>query len=403
MKKFFPLLLFYSLDYLYLVFQDVTFFIYILIIQHKILFIKKALKRSKILYKNLFNNLKKYKQNKEIIIKNYVNKNKKEMDTFEEDITNEKDLISKDDLEKTNSLAIKSLDESAFDFLEFLKEKYFLLITFNKSNNNIQINNKSIFKIFELFNNKKDKENFEEVLLNHITCTINEKDDFNTINQGIENSVEILDSPYIELLSNTNNYKINFNKKEENKIFEDIKKNLLIYEEQNNKLNINSKSIKKICKFLGKNIFDISDYINIIVLYLNEDEINKVFIQNKILDKYNKSEEKFYFLGNKKLETDLIIPEKNKKNSIYKLNFLFDKILNKIDNIENISDLSEDFQIKKNENENIPKKYIEQKIKVDSHNYDEIENNKSEDEEYDLSKDDKCNCQKDLCEFCNIF
>jgi hypothetical protein len=325
------------------------------------------------------------------------------MDTFEEDITNEKDLISKDDLEKTNSLAIKSLDESAFDFLEFLKEKYFLLITFNKSNNNIQINNKSIFKIFELFNNKKDKENFEEVLLNHITCTINEKDDFNTINQGIENSVEILDSPYIELLSNTNNYKINFNKKEENKIFEDIKKNLLIYEEQNNKLNINSKSIKKICKFLGKNIFDISDYINIIVLYLNEDEINKVFIQNKILDKYNKSEEKFYFLGNKKLETDLIIPEKNKKNSIYKLNFLFDKILNKIDNIENISDLSEDFQIKKNENENIPKKYIEQKIKVDSHNYDEIENNKSEDEEYDLSKDDKCNCQKDLCEFCNIF
>ena len=325
------------------------------------------------------------------------------MDTFEEDITNEKDLISKDDLEKTNSLAIKSLDESAFDFLEFLKEKYFLLITFIKSNNNIQINNKSIFKIFELFNNKKDKENFEEVLLNHITCTINEKDDFNTINQGIENSVEILDSPYIELLSKTNSYKINFNKKEENKIFEDIKKNLLIYEEQNNKLNINSKSIKKICKFLGKNIFDISDYINIIVLYLNEDEINKVFIQNKILDKYNKSEEKFYFLGNKKLETDLIIPEKNKKNSIYKLNFLFDKILNKIDNIENISDLSEDFQIKKNENENIPKKYIEQKIKVDSHNYDEIENNKSEDEEYDLSKDDKCNCQKDLCEFCNIF
>jgi hypothetical protein len=326
------------------------------------------------------------------------------MDTFEEDITNEKDLISKDDLEKSNSLAIKSLDETAFDFLEFLKEKYFLSITFKKSNNNVQISNKSIFKIFESFNDKNDKENLEEVLLNHITCTINEKDDFNTINHGIENSMEILDAPYVELLNKTNNYKINFNnKKEENKAFEDIKKNLLIYEEQNNKLNINSKSIKKICKFLGKNIFDISDYINIIVLYLNEDEINKVFIQNKILDKYNKSEEKFYFLGNKKLETDLIIPEKNKKNSIYKLNFLFDKILNKIDNIENISDLSEDFQIKKNENENIPKKYIEQKIKVDSHNYDEIENNKSEDEEYDLSKDDKCNCQKDLCEFCNIF
>ena len=62
MKKFFPLLLFYSLDYLYLVFQDVTFFIYILIIQHEILFIKKALKRSKILYKNLLKNTNKIKK-----------------------------------------------------------------------------------------------------------------------------------------------------------------------------------------------------------------------------------------------------------------------------------------------------------------------------------------------------
>ena len=325
------------------------------------------------------------------------------MDTFEEDITNEKDLISKDDLEKSNSLAIKSLDETAFDFFEFLKEKYFLLITFKKSNNNMQIDNKSIFKIFGLFNDKNEKENFEEVLLNHITCTINEKDDFNTINHGIENSIEVLDAPYIELLNKTNNYKINFNKKGENKDFEYIKKNLLIYEEQNNKLNVKSKSIKKICKFLGKNIFDMSDYINILVLYLNEDEINKAFIQNKILDKYNKSGEKFYFLGNKKLETDLIIPEKNKKNCIYKLNSLFDKILNKIDNIENMSDLSEDNQLEINKKENMPKKYIKQKIKGNPDSYNEIENNKSEDEELGLSKDNKCNCQKDLCEFCNIF
>lgn len=328
------------------------------------------------------------------------------MDTFEEDITNEKDLISKDDLEKSNSLAIKSLDETAFDFLEFLKEKYFLSITFKKSNNNVQINNKSIFKIFEFFNDKKDKENFEEVLLNHITCTINEKDDFNTINHGIENSMEVLDAPYVELLNKTNNYKINFNsKKEENKAFEDIKKNLLnslIYEEQNNKLNVQSKSIKKICKFLGKNIFDMSDYINIIVLYLNEDEINKDFIQNRIVDKYNKSEEKFYFIGNKKLEMDLIVPEKNKKNSIYKLNSLFDKILIKIDNVDS-SDLSEDNEIEKNENESVPKKYIDQKIKANSDNYYEVVNNKSEDEESGLPKDDKCNCQKDLCEICNIF
>ena len=153
---------------------------------------------------------------------------------------------------------------------------------------------------------------------------------------------------------------------------------------------------------MGKNIFDMSDYINIIVLYLNEDEINKDFIQNRIVDKYNKSEEKFYFIGNKKLEMDLIVPEKNKKNSIYKLNSLFDKILIKIDNVDS-SDLSEDNEIEKNENESVPKKYIDQKIKANSDNYYEVVNNKSEDEESGLPKDDKCNCQKDLCEICNIF
>ena len=41
------------------------------------------------------------------------------MDTFEEEITNERDLISKDDIDKSNnSLAIKSLDAGAFDFIE---------------------------------------------------------------------------------------------------------------------------------------------------------------------------------------------------------------------------------------------------------------------------------------------
>ena len=71
------------------------------------------------------------------------------MDTFEEDITNEKDLISKDDIEKSNSLAIKSLDETGFDFIELLNEKYILFITLKKLNNTpIQITNKSILKIF---------------------------------------------------------------------------------------------------------------------------------------------------------------------------------------------------------------------------------------------------------------
>ena len=63
------------------------------------------------------------------------------MDTFEEEITNEKDMISKDDLDKSNSLAIKSLDATAFDFVELLKDKFFLIVTSKKTNNGINIRN----------------------------------------------------------------------------------------------------------------------------------------------------------------------------------------------------------------------------------------------------------------------
>ena len=319
------------------------------------------------------------------------------MDTFEEEITNEKDLISKDDIDKSNnSLAIKSLDAGAFDFIELLKEKFFLLITLKKSDNEILIKNKSILKIFELFCDKNDKENIESTLLNYIACIINEKEENNSIN--------ILDAPYVELLKRTKNYKINFNiKNNEDNPYEDMKNNLMmIYEEQNNKIDIKENSLNKICKFLGKNIFDISDYINVLVLYLNEEELNKAYIQKNIIDKYSKSGENFYFSGIKKFETELIIPEKNKKNGIYKLNSLFDKILNKIENVENISDLSEeDNNIEKNKIkiDNIPKKYIGQKYD------DEINYNKNNEEENGLPRDEdnKFNCQKDICEKCIVF
>ena len=299
------------------------------------------------------------------------------MDTFEEDITNEKDLISKDDIEKSNSLAIKSLDETGFDFIELLNEKYILFITLKKLNNTpIQITNKSILKIFKLFCDKDNKENLEENLLNHITCTIAENNDFITINPVVDNSIgiDILDAPYVELLKNTKNYKINFTKK-----------------------GIGDKDIDR---FLGKTIFDMSDYINILVLYFNEDEINKIFIQNKILEKYNKTEEKINFLGTKNFETKLVIPEKNKKNGINKLNNFFEKVLNRIDSIDNMSSFSENQKKDNNEDdEKVPKKFIEQKIKIKSVKYEEI----NDDEEFGIRQNNKCNCQEDLCSICNIF
>ena len=324
------------------------------------------------------------------------------MDTFDEDITNEKDLISKDDIEKSNSLAIKSLNETGFNFIDLLQEKFFLQITLTKSNNMLQIPNKSILKIFEFFaDDKNNKENFEETLLNHITCLIQEKEDFPTINHSM--GVEILDAPFVELLRRTKNYKINLNKKKnDNKEIEYIKNNLLIYEDnKSNKININSNSIKKICKLLGKTIFDISDYINVLILYLNEDEINQAFIQNKIIDKYNKTEENINFLGKKNMESNLVVPEKNNKKGISQYNHLFDKVLNRIDNVENLSEFSEEKNIEINEDEIIPKKYIEQKM-IKKLYHDNDGGNNIEDQ-YVMTNEDKCNCQKDLCLFCNVF
>ena len=327
------------------------------------------------------------------------------MDNFEGDITDEKDLISKDEIEKSNSFARKSVNETV-NFIEFLEEKFFLIVTLKKSNESLQMKNKSILKIFELFNHKNNKDSFEEILLEHITCIITDKDDFDTINHGNENSIgnEILDGRYVELLNQTKIYKISFTKKGiGNTVIDDMKKNLLIYkEEQKNKLSVKSSSIKKICKLLGKTIFDMSDYINVLLVYLNEDEINTIFIQNKILDKYNKIDEKINFEGIKKYETELIIPDKNKKIEINKYSDIFEKVLNRIDNMENLSDFSEENKMNEN-NENIPKKFIEEKSKIKSANYESRDNNKSDEEEYRLKRDEHCICQKDLCSFCTVF
>lgn len=327
------------------------------------------------------------------------------MDNFEGDITDEKDLISKDEFEKSNSFARKSVNETV-NFIEFLEEKFFLIVNLKKSNESLQMRNKSILKIFELFNHKNNKDSFEEILLEHITCIITDKDDFDTINHGNENSIgnEILDGRYVELLNQTKIYKISFTKKGiGNSVIDNMKKNLLIYEEeQKNKLSVKSSSIKKICKLLGKTIFDMSDYINVLLVYLNEDEINTIFIQNKILDKYNKIDEKINFEGIKKYETELIIPDKNKKIEINKYSDIFEKVLNRIDNMENLSDFSEENKMNEN-NENIPKKFIEEKSKIKSANYESRDNNKSDEEEYRLKRDEHCICQKDLCSFCTVF
>ena len=289
--------------------------------------------------------------------------------------------------------------------MDLLKDKFFLLITICKNKNIINVSNKSIFKIMKLFG----EENYENILSDYITFNvlddnISYKEEFALNNQ--ENSIGILDAPFVKLLEQTQNYKINITSVPINPL-DEIKKELSNYESQKNKININSASIKKICKYLNKSIYDISDYINILILYLDRNDLNKATIQSTIIDKYSKSGINEYFMGKKNYNINLEIPLKIDKIQLFKYDDLFENVLNKIDNIENNSS-EEIFEEKKDKiinNEDIletPKKFIEQKIKINKLKYDDdkddIDNN-----ENDNNVQNKCNCQKDVCSFCTIF
>jgi len=325
------------------------------------------------------------------------------MALYEGEILYEKDLsISKESEEKSNSLYIKSLSDS--NIMDLLKDKFFLLITICKNRNIINVSNKSIFKIMKLFS----EENYENILSDYITFNvlddnISYKEEFALNNQ--ENSIGILDAPFVKLLEQTQNYNINITSAPINPL-DEIKKELSNYESQKNKININSISIKKICKYLNKSIYDISDYINILILYLDRNDLNKATIQSTIIDKYSKNGINENFMGKKNYNINLEIPLKIDKIPLFKYDGLFENVLNKIDNIENNSS-EEIFEEKKDKiinNEDIletPKKYIEQKIKINKLKYDDkddIDNN-----ENDNNVQNKCNCQKDVCSFCTIF
>lgn len=325
------------------------------------------------------------------------------MALYEGEILYEKDLsISKESEEKSNSLYIKSLNDS--NIMGLLKDKFFLLITICKNKSIINVSNKSIFKIMNLFS----EENYENIISDYITFNvlddnISYKEDFILNNQ--ENSLGILDAPFVKLLEKTQNYKINITSISNNPL-DEIKKELSNYESQKNKININSISIKKICKYLNKTIYDLSDYINILILYLDRNDLNKATIQSTIIDKYSKTGLNEYFMGKKNYDINLEIPLKIVKIPLFKYDDLFENVLNKIDNIENNSseEIFEDKKDKIINNEDIletPKKFIEQKIKINKLKYDDkddIDNN-----ENDNKTQNKCNCQKDVCSFCTIF
>lgn len=315
----------------------------------------------------------------------------------EEGIIIEKEMnLSKCSEEKTNSLFIKSIEEDAINFIELLKEKFFLLIKITENKNNIEISNKSILKIFSLFVGKENEDKLEQALNSHITIIcLNEnnlsKDELN--NQ--DNSNSILEPPYVRLLEQTENYEINITPKSDNE--PNTIKKLLTNDLMSNKIVIKSSSVEKIFKFLNKSIINMSDYINIMILYLSENS-EKEEIKNKLYDSFNNVKDKDFFLGKKNYEIELKQAVKSCKNEIIKYDQLFENVLNKIDNIENnnSSELNDEEKMNKSFNNNLfidtPKKFIEQKMKI---NY--------EPNQFQDNDDKKFKCQKDICRFCNIF
>jgi hypothetical protein len=304
--------------------------------------------------------------------------------------SNEKEInISRENTIKSNSLLIKSVDEGDIDIIDFIKNKLLISIIFTNKNIVQQVPNKSILKIIRMLiehNDNNSDENLENYITQYITFTIFEDNSYKVELTG--NSIGILDSKFTKLLEQNKIYKINIATTNEN----EMKKESL--NDNNNKISISSKSLEKICKYLEKTIYDIYNYINILIIYNNEKDMDKEIIKKKLIDKYDKVGQKIYFMGSKQFETECIIPPKHKKSHIYRLNILFNNVLGKIENTNNSFDDNGDIFEKKNRRS---EENIKSEINI---NYNSIHNINENKINEDLEKN---GCQKEFCPACIIF
>jgi hypothetical protein len=296
--------------------------------------------------------------------------------------------ISRENTIKSNSLLIKSVDEGDINIIDFIKNRLLISVIFTNKNIVQQVPNKSILKIIRMLiehNDKNIDENLENYITQYITFTIFEDNSYKVELTG--NSIGILDSKFTKLLEQTKIYKINIGETNE----EEMKKESL----NDNKINISSKSLEKICNYLEKTIYDIYNYINILIIYNNEKDMDKEIIKKKLIDKYDKVGQNIYFMGSKQFETECVIPPKHKKSNIYRLNILFNNVLGKIENTNNSFDDNGDIFEKKNRR--VSEENIKSEININNNRIHNIDENKINE---DLEKN---GCQKEFCPACIIF
>lgn len=316
--------------------------------------------------------------------------------------------------EKSEEMSIKSeeVKENNIDFIDIIEKNDKNIIYLKKKDDIVRINPKSIYKILSLILDKT-QENLSDIYIDHITINIitpNEKNKFinsiGNIDLEIDNSQ--LDDKYTNILKDAKKFYINLNS------------------DKNKNIGINKNSLIKIFNFLNKSIIDNSDYINLVILYLkneNKNDLEKLAIEQKIMKKY-KSEKIMDFSGIKKHNLNLEIPLQNESHNIYELDNYFNKIIDFMDDYEEDSSFSDKINgltiPRKTIDENIIKvvniSFIEEGILGDNFDNNDEENNKNEKEKKyskkgrhsknpsNITIDNDNICNKNLCNgICNIF
>ena len=281
-----------------------------------------------------------------------------------EDISlSEKDIIQ----EKDNSIMNKSFFSTDFNFPDLVEKKNYLQVKLEDKEYHLELHSKSIQKIFALMSDK-DRHDLEDNYLDYITCLISEGDELdkeqllvqNNNNQIIQN---VLEPSYYELLRKTKIYYIDIPRLNNKRTFK--------------KIILKNNSLEKISSFLNMNIFDMSNYIEILILTFKENDSlgEKFLLRAKLMGKSGQikediNKENENFTGIKQFDTNINIVEKCKRNKLQNLDFYFNNVWNAIEkenlNDENLSfngtplakNSSEDIKIQNNNNNiDLPNSY----------------------------------------------
>lgn len=266
---------------------------------------------------------------------------------------NEDENNSLNNSNNQNDISMKSLEEKENhnEIIDAIEKNNKNIISFKSTNHTLKISSKTIKKIFSLMTN--DLEKLSDIYLDHVTINIfdfipnqnTEKSNNNRMVNSKNENIE-LDVKYKTVLDKATIFNIN------------LDNNINIESNLKSSIKIERKSLHKIFSYLKESIIGMSDYINLIILYLeneNQSDLAKLVIEQKILGKYYKEPKKLVSAEIKKdLNNYINIPVKNRSQNIYSFDMLFNKVLDYIDDYDKESSFSDNIN-----NIIIPRKNID--------------------------------------------